>query len=404
MNIVIADKLDPVAHQSLTKLGFIIHADASLSDERLTHAIRAHNPEILVVRSTKVRKENIDASSSLSLIIRAGAGTNTIDVGYASQKGIYVANCPGKNAIAVAELTMGHLLNLDRRISDNVSELRAGKWNKKEYSKARGLFNKKIAIIGLGSCGLETLKRAKSFGMEVSVWSRSFSPQRAVQLGVHYASSPQEAAIGAHALTVHLALNTSTRGIISSDVLSALCDGAYVINTSRGGIIDEQALLNAIEKKEIRAGLDVFDNEPSSSTADFSSPTTLHPSVYGTHHIGASTQQASQAVAQEVVDIVQRYRDQGTVQNCVNLAKGSPAQVLITVRHADKVGVLARVLESLKKEEHNVQEMENILFSGGKAACAKIHLVGTPSTNLLHELQEDNDIFAVSITTKNNQG
>ena len=404
MNIVIADKLDPITHQSLTKLGFVIHADASLSDERLTQAIREYNPELLVVRSTKVRQEQIDASSSLSLIIRAGAGTNTIDVEYASKKGIYVANCPGKNAIAVAELTMGHLLNLDRRISDNVSDLRSGIWNKKEYSKAGGLFGKKLAIIGLGSCGLETLKRAKAFGMNISVWSRSFSPQKATALGVHYASSPKEAATDAHALTVHLALNTATRGIISTDVLSSLCDGAYVINTSRGGIIDEQALLSAIEKKGLRAGLDVFDQEPSSSVADFSTPTTLHTSVYGTHHIGASTGQASQAVAQEVVDIAQRYRDQGTVQNCVNLAKSSLAQVLITVRHADKVGVLARVLENLRKEEHNIQEMENILFSGGKAACAKIHLIGTPSPTLLRELQQDDDIFAVSITTKNNQG
>lgn len=399
MNIVIADKLDPIAHQSLTKLGFAIYADASLADERLMQAIQEHDPEIVVVRSTKIRTEHINASHSLSLIVRAGAGTNTIDVDFASQKGIYVANCPGKNAIAVAELTMGHLLNLDRRISDNVAELRAGQWNKKKFSKSRGLFQKKLAIIGLGSCGLETLKRAKSFGMDIHVWSRSFSPQKAKELGVQYASSPQEAATNAHALTVHLALNTSTRGIISSDVLSSLKDGAYVINTSRGGIVDEQALLSAIERKGLRAGLDVFENEPSSSTSDFSSATTVHTSVYGTHHIGASTDQASQAVAQEVVDVVQRYRDEGTVQNCVNLAKSSPSQSLITVRHADKVGVLARVLETLRKENHNVQEMENILFSGGKAACAKIHLQGIPSPRLAAELQEDSDIFAVSITT-----
>lgn len=399
MNIVIADKLDPSAHQSLTQLGFTIYADASLADERLLQAIQEHDPEIVIVRSTKIKKDHIRSSRSLSLIVRAGAGTNTIDVDFASQKGIYVANCPGKNAIAVAELTMGHLLNLDRRISDNVADLREGKWNKKKFSKARGLFQKKLAIIGLGSCGLETLKRAKSFGMNIHVWSRSFSPQKAKELGVQYAASPQEAATNAHALTVHLALNTATRDIISSDVLSALEDGAYVINTSRGGIVDEQALLSAIEKKGLRAGLDVFDNEPSSSACDFSSPTTAHSSVYGTHHIGASTDQASHAVAQEVVDIVQKYRDEGTVLNCVNLAKSSPSQSLITVRHADKVGVLARVLETLRKENHNVQEMENILFSGGMAACAKIHLQGVPSPTLVDELQKDSDIFAVSITT-----
>ena len=221
MNILIADKLDKQAHESLEHMGCIVFADASLSEKRLIDAIKEHRADLLVVRSTKVKKEHIDASSSLSIIIRAGAGVNTIDVAHASQKGIYVANCPGKNAIAVAELTMGHLLNLDRRISDNVSALRKGQWNKKEYSKANGLFGRKIAIIGLGSCGLETLKRAKAFGMNVSVWSRSFSPQKAKELGVHYASSPQEAATDANALTVHLALNSSTKNIISSDVLHA---------------------------------------------------------------------------------------------------------------------------------------------------------------------------------------
>ena len=400
MKILIADKLDTKAHASLEHMGCSLIADASLQDERLVEAIKEYRPEILIVRSTKVQKEHIDAASSLSLIIRAGAGTNTINVDYASEQGIYVATCPGKNAIAVAELTLGHLLNLDRRISDNVRELRNGNWNKKEYSKANGLFGRKLAIIGLGSCGLETLKRAKSFGMEISVWSRSFSPQKATELGVQYASSPQEAAQNAHALTVHLAFSASTRNIISSDVLNSLCDEAYVINTSRGGIIDEQALLEAIEKKGIRAGLDVFEGEPSPPVAEFSSPVTKSASVYGTHHIGASTTQATEAVGEEVVNIVRTYRDKGSVVHCVNLAQNSPSQYLITVRHVDKVGVLARVLETLRKENHNIQEMENILFSGGKAACAKIHLVGRPSESVISTLEADVDIFAVSITTK----
>ena len=295
---------------------------------------------------------------------------------------------------------MGHLLNLDRRISDNVVTLREGTWNKKEFSKANGLFGRKIAIIGMGSCGMEVLLRAKAFGMKISVWSRSFSPQKAEALGVTYASSPKEAAQDANALTVHLALNDSTRNIICSEVLNALCDGAYVVNTSRGGIVDEQALLEAIENKGLRAGFDVFVGEPSSSTAEFSSSITKHPCVYGTHHIGASTQQASNAVAEEVITIIRNLRDEGTVTNCVNLAKNSPANILISIRHKDKVGVLARVLERLREANHNVQEMENILFSGGKAACAKIHLVEAPSQSVMERLENDEDIFSVSITTQ----
>jgi D-3-phosphoglycerate dehydrogenase len=107
----------------------------------------------------------------LSVVIRAGAGTNNIDIDVASQMGIYVANCPGKNAIAVAEVAMGHLLNMDRRISDNTADLKQGVWNKKEYSKARGIYGLKLGLIGMGSIGKEVVKRAKAFGMYILVYS-----------------------------------------------------------------------------------------------------------------------------------------------------------------------------------------------------------------------------------------
>ena len=397
MKILIADKLAQNAQKSLKEMGHIIHTDASLSGERLMETLKDFQAEIIVVRSTKIHKEHIDASKKLNLIIRAGAGTNTIDVDYASKKGIYVANCPGKNAIAVAELTFGHLLNIDRAIYDNALDLRSGIWNKKKYSKAKGVFGKTLALIGFGSCGKEVCLRAKAFGMNVKVWSRSFSPQQAEDFGVTFADSPLEAAKGADVLSVHLALTQSTRGIISKEVLEVLNDDAYVINTSRGGIVDESALLEQINIKNLKAGLDVFEGEPGSSTGEFHSETTQHKNIYGTHHIGASTQQASDAVAQEVVHIISSLLSSGKVPNCINLAQESTATTLLSIRHADKVGVLARVLGILRESNHNVQEMENILFKGGFAACAKIHFVGNPSDRLITTLNEDPDIFSISI-------
>ena len=133
---------------------------------------------MLVVRSTKVTAAMLDAGR-LSLVVRAGAGYNTIDVAAASTRGIYVSNCPGKNAIAVAELTFGLMLALDRRIPDNVAELRAGTWNKKEFSKARGLRGQTLGVLGIGSIAQEVIRRAAAFGLDVVVWSRRFDGRRA---------------------------------------------------------------------------------------------------------------------------------------------------------------------------------------------------------------------------------
>ncbi len=403
MKVLIADSLASTLQQSLHSLGCTLQIDPSLKEDSLTEQIEAFQPNILVVRSTKVQKNQLLNANSLSLIIRAGAGTNTIDVDTASEKGIFVANCPGKNAIAVAELAMGHLINMDRRISDNVQDLREGSWNKKLYSKSKGLYGKELAIVGIGSCGTELIHRAKAFGMNIRAYSRSFTPEKAALLGVQYSSSPLEACQGADALSVHLAYTPETRGIIGELELNSLKSGGYVINTSRGGIIDEAALLEAIENKGLRAGFDVFENEPSAKACSFSSPLIESPSVYGTHHIGASTEQASEMICSAVVEIIETLVTSGTVINCVNVAKTSTADHTLSIRHADKVGVLASILDTLKKGGHNIQEMENIIFKGGKAACAQIQIIGKPNHQVLSQIRDAHDIFSISIKELSNK-
>lgn len=401
MRILIADRLASSVSPQLEACGCAVTTDTNLRGEALTAALALHDPQVLVVRSTKVQPEQILAASSLSLIIRAGAGVNTIDVPFAASRGVYVSNCPGKNAVAVAELTMGQLVNLDRRISDNVADLRAGVWAKKKYGAARGLKGRTLALLGCGQIGQEVITRAHAFGMRVRAWSRSLTRERAAAMGVDYAATPLDACRGADALTVHLAYSAETHHIVSAELLEALSPGAYVINTARGGIIDEDALRHAIETRGLRAALDVFENEPSAGDAFTDAAISENASIYGTHHIGASTDQATEAVGDEVVRVATTYQRTGTVLNCVNLAQQSAATHLLVVRHADRVGVLAAVLDTLRQAEINVQEMENIIFHGGEAACARIQLHGIPSAETLAAIQGHPQVFAASIVNIN---
>ncbi|HZE69355.1 MAG TPA: 3-phosphoglycerate dehydrogenase family protein [Pyrinomonadaceae bacterium] len=389
MLILIADKFEQSGRSELEALGCDISYEPDLKDDALIAAIRAQSPDILVVRGTKVTEAMLEAGP-VKLVIRAGAGYNTIDVSAASKRGIYVSNCPGKNSIAVAELAFALILALDRRIADNVITLRSGEWNKKEFSKARGLFGRTLGLVGLGKIGQEMIPRARAFGMPVVAWSRSLTPQRAEALGVEFKVSPQEVARAADIISVHLALNPETRSLLGTDFFNSLREGAYFINTARGEVIDQAALVQALKHRDLRAGLDVFANEPTSNTGDFTDDIGKEPNVYGSHHIGASTDQAQEAIAAETVRIIREFRETGKVPNVVNLARRTPATHLLVVRHVDRPGVLAGVLEAIKTEHINVQEMENVVFEGAEAAVARINLDNAPSGNLLDKVRSEN--------------
>src|ERR687885_1285775 len=193
MKVLIADKFEQSGRDGLASIGCEVTYQPDLKDEALVEAIRTLKPDVLVVRSTKVTESAL-AAGTLKLVVRAGAGYNTIDVAAASRRGIYVSNCPGKNSIAVAELAFALMFALDRRIADNVIALRAGQWNKKEFSKARGLFGRTLGLIGVGKIGQEMIPRARAFGMPVVAWSRSLTAERAAALGVELKASPHEVA------------------------------------------------------------------------------------------------------------------------------------------------------------------------------------------------------------------
>jgi D-3-phosphoglycerate dehydrogenase len=400
VKVLIADKFEQSGIDGLEAAGCEVVYQPDLKGAALVDAISESRAEALVVRGTVVSAAALE-TGQLALVVRAGAGYNTIDVAAASRRGIYVSNCPGRNAIAVAELTFALILALDRRVPDNVADLRNGRWNKKEYSKARGLFGRTLGLIGYGNIAAEVAQRGHAFGMPVVAWSRRFTrghvdsamPFRVVE-------SPQRLAEISDVVSVHLALTKETRGLVDASILGRMRPGSYFINTARAEVVDYDALTNAARDGGIRVGLDVFATEPGSTSGDFSDPLLSLPNVYGTHHIGGSTDQAQEAIAAETVRVVTAYMTTGRVPNVVNLAVKTPATHRLIVRHRDRPGVLAHVFELLKTGRVNVQETENVIFEGAEAAVARISVDARPSDSLIAAIRDGNkDILDLRLVT-----
>lgn len=397
MRVLLADKLSDNVITMLTDAGLEVVNEPSLNGAELVAGLKKHAPGILVVRSTKVPEDAIMASGSLELIVRAGAGYDTIDVQTASQAGVFVANCPGKNATAVAELTIGLLLALDRSIPDNVADARAGTWNKALYAKAAGLKGRTLGVIGCGNIGMEVIERAKALDMHIVAWSRSLTDARARQLGILRVDSPVDVAARADAVTLHVAATADTAQLADKEFFGAMRPGAFFINTTRASVVDEAAMKAAMEDKGIRVALDVFSDEPSGKDGALDHPLARHPGVYLTHHIGASTEQAQEAIAEEAARIIVEFATTGEVPNCVNIAEKTPATHQLTVRHLDRVGVLAGVLDAMRVAHWNIHEMENVVFDGAKAACAYIRFDGSPDPSVADRISALDHVLAVSL-------
>ncbi len=394
MKVLIVDKLSPETVGALQRLGLEVSAPAGLKPEGLPAV--AADADILVVRSTKVTAAIIEAAPRLSLIVRAGAGVDTIDLAAASNRGIYVANCPGKNTEAVAELAIGLLIAADRRIADATAAMRAGRWQKKEFGRSRGLAGRTLGLLGFGAIGRAVAARAAALEMKVIAHSRSLTPEAAEAEGIGYANSPVELAVASDAVSIHLAFAPETKHIVGAEFLNALRPGAILINTSRGAIVDTGALRDAIGAKGLRVGLDVFENEPAGGEAEWTDRE-LAALVTCTPHVGASTDQAAEAVAAEVVRIIERFIATGHPPGTVNLCARSPAKFRLSVRHINRVGVLAFVLDGLRAESINVEEVENTIFAGAAAACASMLLDSSPSVELVDSIRQHADVLHVTL-------
>lgn len=316
MRVLIADRFSERARAELAADGFAVSYEPDASGDSLARAVADTGADALVVRSSRVTEETLRAGR-LKLVARAGAGYNTIDITAAKALGVYVANCPGKNSNAVAEIAFGLMLALDRRIADNVADLRRGVWHKSEYSTARGLAGSTLGIIGMGRIGRAVARRGKAFDMRIAAWSRSLTPADAKRLGARWMRTPIDAARASDVVSVHVALTDETRALIGRRFFEAMRPGAMFINTSRAEVVDEAALAWAVKERGARAGLDVFEGEPPTGVGAISNPLFALDGVIGAHHIGGQTAEAQEAIADEIVRMLRQYRAAGVPPNLV---------------------------------------------------------------------------------------
>ncbi len=401
MKILVADDIGQDRLRSLSEEGHDLAFEPTLGPADLAEHIAG--VEVLVVRSTKVNADVFAAADRLGLVVRAGAGTDNIDVVAASESGVYVCNVPGRNAVAVAELTMGLLLSIDRRIADNVSDLRQNRWEKGRYSKADGLFGKTMAVIGLGEIGLSVAERAKAFGLVVTALRRDHrSPEiqaRMRSIGVRLVDDLETLLADADIVTLHVPKSGDTVKLVDNTFLASLKPGAILLNTSRGEVIDEADLLAALDSQDLRAGLDVWADEPSGKQAEFDSALAKHPNVVGTHHIGASTDQAQASVTDGTIEVIEAYL-KGNVVNCVNLKTRPSGTHVLTIRHLDEVGVLAQIFAVLRSHGLNVQQMQNQVFAGGRAAVATINVAGADPSDVVQQLQAITEVLDAGLVSQ----
>ncbi len=319
MRILVADAFPKASLTQLADRSHDVTYEPDTSVDELPTALDGH--EVLVVRSTRVPGEVIERAEALRMVIRAGSGTDTIDCDTASSRGVAVCNVPGRNAVAVAELACALLLALDRNIADTVADLRAGRWDKKRYSRAHGILGRRVGVVGLGRIGMAFAERAAALGTSVHAVARPGRPQetvdRAAAIGIEFVDSLAALAETCDVLSLHAPATEATRHMIGRELLARVQPGTIVLNTSRSDLVDEEALIEAMDTKDVRAGVDVFADEPAASTGTVESALARHPNVYGTHHIGASTDQAQHAVAAEVVRMIDQF-ETGAVLHCVN--------------------------------------------------------------------------------------
>lgn len=398
MRVLLADKFPERQLEKLHKRGHDVRYEPNLDADSLPGSVA--DADIVVVRSTEVTGATIETADELGLIVRAGAGTNTIDMDAASRRGVYVANVPGKNAVAVAELTIGLMLAVDRRIPDNVTDLRADRWRKTEFSKGRGLMGRRLGIIGLGAIGTEVATRARAFGMKLASLQRDYRDEEQLEqvdeLRIKLHPDLDSLLPQCDVVTLHVPATPETDRMVDRDFLEKMKDGSILINTSRAEVIVVDDLLWALDEKSMWAGLDVFPDEPETGEEGYSSELGKHPRVYGTHHIGASTEQAQEAIAKQVIKIIDDYCD-GEVRNVVNLAEPMSDTTVIGIRHADQVGVLSRVFSILRSADINVEHMENHVFGGAHAAKAVMHVYGDFNDAVRKELSDLDAVFHVAV-------
>lgn len=318
MRVLVADSLDPEQLQPLRDAGVEVVDEAGISSEDLLTRIEPFHG--LLIRSrTRVTKELLSAAPNLKVVGRAGTGVDNVDLAAATRSGVVVMNVPGGNAVAAAEHTIALMTSLARSIPQAAESLRAGRWDRKLFQGIE-LTGKTLGVVGLGRIGREVALRARGLRMQVIAYDPLTSEGAAADIGVGLRSL-EELVAESDFLTVHVPLGDQTRHLVGADLLSRAKPGLRVLNVARGGVVDEAALLEALESGTVGgAALDVFESEPPAPDG-----LVAHPAVVATPHLGASTVEAQAGVAHAIAEQVARYLTEGVIENAVNVVGIDPA-------------------------------------------------------------------------------
>ncbi len=340
MKIFVADRISPLGVEYLKKQdGFeVVEAYGSSPEEVID--IAKDSAAIIVRSDTQITPEVIEASENLKVIGRAGVGVDNIDLEASTQKGIIVMNTPGGNTIATAELTFTHMLCGTRAIVRGASGMREGLWERKQLKGAE-LRGKTLAVLGLGRIGAEVAKRARAFEMRVIAYDPYLTDDRAEEMDLNKVELEQAFA-EADYITVHMPLTDQTRGMVDADAFAKMKDGVRVFNCARGGIIDENALLEALRSGKVAAaGLDVYEQEPLPEAHPFRKEENL----ILTPHLGASTAEAQESVGVEIAEAVAEVLQGGRIRNAINMPSIDPKDLESLSPYLDlchRLGAFAR--------------------------------------------------------------
>lgn len=397
MRILVACDLPELALEQLRALASDVVYEPDLSAAQLRDAVG--DVGILVVKSTRVSPETLDRATGLQLIVHAGSGAGEISIEEASAAGVFVSHCPQTHATAVAELTMGLILALDRRIVENAVAMREGRWIRSQFTDAHGLAHRTIGILGYGEIGRQVARRARAFNMRVVAWAPDLTAEAPHEPDVEFCNWPRELARMSDIVTVHAVADDEDEHdvIVDAEFLESLPAGAYLVHMGRPGAIDQNALIEAIQSRNLRVATDVYISEPASDTARARFRIAEQPGVVCTQHIGALTQQARGATAAEVVRIIRAFLVSGELTNCLNLADRSPATWQLVLRLRDQVGVMAAVLEAVRADGINAEEITSRVFTGAKAAWCTIALDERPSTEALEAIRALPDVLHLEL-------
>lgn len=394
MKLLVACDLPDEALQQLRSLAEVVHEPGATADR--IRALMA-GVGILVARGQRVGRDIIHASPTLQMIIHAEEGPGEIAVEEASVHGVFVTHCPDRYADSVCELAIGLMVALDRGLVSHAQAMREGRWERGELRHANGLHGRCLGLLGYDADGRCVAQAAREFGMRVLVWSPNLQTRFDDLPDLEPRSFPIELAQHADIICVCHFPSGEHMPVVDRAFVEAMPPGAMLIHVGNPQAVDEVALARAVRERGLRVALDRFQSEPTVDSARLRQDLLTLPGVLATPAIGRVTRQAKLAVANEVVNIARRFLVGGETVNCINLLERSPATWQLVLRVRDQVGVMAAILDAIRADGVNAEEITSRVFTGAKAAWCAISLDERPSREAMESIRRIPDVMHLEL-------